>query len=188
LGFDRTPRRRTETASAILAHATRHYVQLRAFRQASEGSSDHEKYLLTRGTLCKKAFDEQVRVFLDEPERNLSAKSTVAVKRDLGTRIAVIEFRAGGSYHKMEPNVLYLSVSPLMNFNSLGVMGLKEFYTLYASKDLATQFFPDELDRVEKPIRDLLQQLRGGHVVGYDFAREAATDGRVILKVIQHVE
>ena len=88
----------------------------------------------------------------------------------------------------MEPNVLYLSVSPLMNFNSLGVMGLKEFYTLYASKDLATQFFPDELDRVEKPIRDLLQQLRGGHVVGYDFAREAATDGRVILKVIQHVE
>jgi len=87
----------------------------------------------------------------------------------------------------MEPNILYLAVLPLISFNALGLLGMQEVFTLYASKEFATHFFVDELGRIEKPIRELLQQRTGGHVVGYDVERETVGDGRIILRVTQHV-
>ena len=82
-------------------------------------------------------------------------------------------------------NELYLVVLPLVHVSS----GLTEqTLTLLPGKDLATEFFPDEVDQYLEMFRDRSNKyLTGGHVTGYEFHKENTPEGRVIVRVVQNV-
>jgi hypothetical protein len=82
-------------------------------------------------------------------------------------------------------NELYLVVLPLVHVSS----GLTEqTLTLLPSKDLATEFHPNEVNQYLEMFRDRANKyLIGGHVVGYEFHQETTDDGRVIVRVVQNV-
>jgi hypothetical protein len=94
----------------------------------------------------------------------------------------------------MPSNDLYLSVMPLIRVPSrhLGIAGVtsgsvQEFLTLVGERNLATEFFPDELALYLDTFKASLKYLTGGHVTGYELILEEAHDGRMIVKVVQHV-
>lgn len=85
----------------------------------------------------------------------------------------------------MADNVLYLAALPLFYVGPMP--RAEEAFTLYPERDFATQFFPDELDRYLPKLSGLILQARGGRVQGYDIFQEDAGNGRVIVRVVQHV-
>ena len=81
-------------------------------------------------------------------------------------------------------NELYLAVLPLIHISS----GLTEqTLTLYPDKNFATEFFPDEVEAYVNTLKHRIKYLVGGHSKGYDVHPENTRDGRVIVRVIQHV-
>ena len=99
---------------------------------------------------------------------------------------AVIESAPEVTIKEMQQNILYLATLPLFHLGP-GIPRAEEVFTLYPDRDFATQFFPDELNRYKDTFKFLVQQLKGGHVIGYDFIEEDAGNGRIILQVIQNV-
>ena len=96
----------------------------------------------------------------------------------------------------MPENVLYLAVLPLIRIpvNILAVRanvvrhsGAEQILTLFPNRDFAAQFFPDEVEFYIQAFLSVEQSLIGGHVLGYEIIKEGADDGRVIVKVVQHV-
>jgi hypothetical protein len=98
-----------------------------------------------------------------------------------------------------QQNILYLAVLPLVHITAIveGIEGQPlplhgeagQTVTLFADRNLATEFFPDEVDvflGFFKKIAD--SQLTGGHVKGYKYEKEKAANGRVVVKVTQYVE
>lgn len=89
---------------------------------------------------------------------------------------------------------LYLAVLPLIHFSggnliNYGVGRTEQVMTVFPRKDLATEFFQDEVEPYVQQFRTSAGLfLVGGHVKGYDFVTEPIRDGRVIVKVIQYVE
>ncbi len=83
-------------------------------------------------------------------------------------------------------NELYLAVLPLMRmFDS--TQPVEEYLTFFPDKNFATNFFPDEVERTILLLKRRLQNLTGGHVIGYDIEQEPTEDGRFIIKVTQNV-
>jgi hypothetical protein len=110
-------------------------------------------------------------------------------------------------------NVLYLAVLPIVRLpnrsplafldrvNKFGKFGSQGFgiepadepveqvCTLFAIRELATEFFEDE---VQTYVSDFLaianKHLRGGHVIGYEHEIERTDDGRFVVRVIQNVK
>ncbi len=94
----------------------------------------------------------------------------------------------------MPSNTLYLAVMPLIRVPSrqLGIGGVtsgsvQEFLTLVGDRDLATEFFADELSWYLDTFKATTSYLTGGHVTGYSIDIEDALDGRKVVKVVQHV-
>ena len=94
----------------------------------------------------------------------------------------------------MPSNTLYLAVLPLIRVPSphLGIAGVtsgsvQEFLTLVGERNLATEFFPDELPLYLDTFKASVRYLTGGHVTGYELVLDAAHDGRMVVKVVQHV-
>jgi len=82
---------------------------------------------------------------------------------------------------------LYLAVLPLVHMG-LNFGLTEQTLTLFPSKDFATEFFPDEVDGYILTFeRRANEHLVGGHVTGYAFTKEETEDGRVIVRVTQHV-
>lgn len=83
------------------------------------------------------------------------------------------------------PNDLYLTVLPLVHVSS----GLtEETLTLFSSREFATEFFPDEVDKFLNLFEARAQKyLVGGHVTGYEFHKVQTPEGRVIVRVTQNV-
>ena len=68
-------------------------------------------------------------------------------------------------------NELYLAVLPLMRmFDS--PQPIEEYLTFYPDKNFATNFFPDEVTGTIQLLKKRLQNLSGGHVVGYEIEQE----------------
>jgi hypothetical protein len=88
----------------------------------------------------------------------------------------------------MTKNTLYLAVLPLVRMGR--EFGLTEqALTLFPDRNLATEFFEDEVDSYIKTFEWRANQyLIGGHVKSYEFRKEVISNKRVIVKVFQNVE
>jgi hypothetical protein len=90
----------------------------------------------------------------------------------------------------IKDNVLYLTVLPLIHFNKFFGLGgaTDQAMTLFPSRDLATEFFPEEVDQYIKEFETRAKNyLTGAHVTGYTCEKVATEDGRFIVQVIQNV-
>ena len=93
----------------------------------------------------------------------------------------------------MPSNNLYLAVLPLVQYNpsTIGHVSwgaVLQTLTLYPDREFATAFYPEEVDQYVTIFRNTaINFLVGGHVLGYDFYKEIMPDGRVIVRVLQHV-
>jgi len=81
-------------------------------------------------------------------------------------------------------NELYLVVLPMIGLESGKA---EQVMTLMGEKNLATEFFPDEVGIYEHMFRKKSESFRGGHVTGYEFSQEQTDSGRVLVKVRQNV-
>jgi hypothetical protein len=91
----------------------------------------------------------------------------------------------------MPTNKLYLSVLPMIHLGnpSFPSFGLTEqMLTVFPDRNLATEFYPDEVDGYIETFRHRAEDyLVGGHVKRYEFIKEPTKDGRVVVLVVQHV-
>jgi hypothetical protein len=88
----------------------------------------------------------------------------------------------------MPTNELYFAVLPIIHIgpNQYGLT--EQVLTLLPGRNLATEFFADEVDSYILVFeRRAEKYLRGEHVTGYKVDKEETKDGRVIVKVIQNV-
>jgi hypothetical protein len=88
-------------------------------------------------------------------------------------------------------NELFLAVLPLIHITNTPYMGYgltEQTLTLFPDKKFATQFFLDEVDNYIRAFESRAQKyLTGGHVTRYVVSQEPTGDGRVIVRVVQHV-
>jgi len=88
-------------------------------------------------------------------------------------------------------NELFLAVLPLIHITATPYTGYgltEQTLTLFPDRRFATQFFLDEVDNYIIAFESRAQKyLTGGHVTGYELHKEETKDGRVIVRVVQHV-
>jgi hypothetical protein len=90
----------------------------------------------------------------------------------------------------MPTNELYLTILPLIHVSNTQILGFgltEEVLTLFPDRNFATEFFPDEVNGYIETFKNRQKYLTGGHVKGWDIHQEPTADGRVIVRVIQHV-
>ena len=90
----------------------------------------------------------------------------------------------------MPTNVLYLAILPIIHVSNTQVLGFgltEQVLTLFSDRKSATEFFPDEVDGYVETFKNRQKHLTGGHVKGWDMFKEPTADGRVIVRVVQHV-
>jgi hypothetical protein len=90
----------------------------------------------------------------------------------------------------MASNELYLAILPLIHITPNQVTGFgltEEVLTLFSDRKFATSFFADEVEGYIDIFKNREKYLTGGHVKGYEYHKEDAADGRVIVRVMQHV-
>jgi hypothetical protein len=92
----------------------------------------------------------------------------------------------------MATNELFLAVLPLVHVSVNPYLGFgltEQTLTLFPDKNFATEFFPDEVDNYILIFQSRADKyLTGGHSKRFEFFKEDASDGRVIVRVVQHVE
>ncbi len=87
----------------------------------------------------------------------------------------------------MATNNLYLTVLPLIHMGRTEFGRTEETITLFPDRNFATEFFPDEVEGYVATFRNRLNYLTGGHVTGWEIHQEPTDDGRVVVRVVQHV-
>ena len=90
----------------------------------------------------------------------------------------------------MPTNDLYLAVLPLIHLTPVGPLGFgltEQTLTLLPGRELATEFHKDQVEGFIATFEKRTKYLTGGHVTGYDIHREPTEDGRVVVRVVQHV-
>lgn len=90
----------------------------------------------------------------------------------------------------MATNELYLTILPLIHISLNQAMGFgltEQTLTLFPDRNFATEFFPDEVDGYIATFEHRQKYLTGGHVTGWEIHKEPTADGRVVVRVIQHV-
>jgi hypothetical protein len=88
-------------------------------------------------------------------------------------------------------NELYLAIAPLIFIGGNGPLGFgltEQAITLYPDKKFATKFSKEEVDKYILTFENRANKyLMGGNVTGYKIVPEPTEDGRVIVRVTQHV-
>jgi hypothetical protein len=87
-------------------------------------------------------------------------------------------------------NDLYLAVLPLIHVSNNQVLGFgltEETLTLFPDKNFATEFFADEVEGYINTFKHRTKYLTGGHVKDWSVFPEPQPNGRVIVRVVQHV-
>jgi len=84
-------------------------------------------------------------------------------------------------------NTLYLAVMPMIHLaaNQYGLT--EQVITLVPNRESATEFFDDEVQDYLNIFDRRTQYLTGGHVSKYSYEQVKTDDGRVVVKVYQHV-
>jgi hypothetical protein len=86
----------------------------------------------------------------------------------------------------MPTNDLYLAVLPLIHLGS-DFGRTEETLTLFPDRNFATEFFPDEVEAYIATFKNRIAHLTGGHSKGYEVHPENTDEGRVVVRVVQHV-
>lgn len=86
----------------------------------------------------------------------------------------------------MQSNDLYLAVLPLIHLGA-EFGKTEETLTLFPDRNFATEFFPDEVAGYLSTFQNRIKYLVGGHSKSYEAVTETTSDGRVIVRVVQHV-
>ena len=81
-------------------------------------------------------------------------------------------------------NELYLMVLPTV---SLSDGKVDQILTLIGDKNLATEFFPDEVSTYISMFKNRTKYFQGGHVLGYELNPEDTESERVVVRVKQIV-
>jgi hypothetical protein len=87
----------------------------------------------------------------------------------------------------MAGNELYLAVLPMVHLGANQFGLTEQVITLLPNVELATEFFPDEVQDYLNIFDKRTVHLIGGHVTGYSFEKVNMPSGRVIVKVYQIV-
>ena len=90
----------------------------------------------------------------------------------------------------MPSNDLYLSILPLIHVSMNQALGFgltEQTLTLFPDRNFATEFFADEVDGYIETFQNRVKYLTGGHVTAWEVHKEPTDDGRVVVRVIQHV-
>jgi hypothetical protein len=87
----------------------------------------------------------------------------------------------------MSTNDLYLAVLPLIHMSEPYFGRTEETLTLFPDRNFATEFFADEVEVYVTTFKNRIQYLIGGHSKNYEVFTENTSDGRVIVRVVQHV-
>jgi hypothetical protein len=85
-------------------------------------------------------------------------------------------------------NVLYFAVFPQIVVSGTSFGRTEEILTLVPDKNFASAFFPNEVDTYIQVFNNRQSYLVGGHVTGYEIAKEPASGGRFYIRATQHVE
>jgi hypothetical protein len=91
----------------------------------------------------------------------------------------------------MPTNELYLSVLPIIHVTTNQALGFgltEQVLTVFPDRNFATGFFPDEVDGYIQTFKNREKYLIGGHSKAWEVHKEPTADGRVIVRVTQHVE
>jgi len=85
-------------------------------------------------------------------------------------------------------NELYLAVLPIVHL-AANFYGLTEqIITVVPDKKWATSFFQDEVDDYKSIFQRRAEKyLSVGHSIAWEFSDEEQPDGRVVVRVTQHV-
>ncbi len=90
---------------------------------------------------------------------------------------------------KIADNVFNLAVLPLIHMGRTNFGATEESLTLFPSREFATEFFPDEVRGYVAAFQSSAKKfLTGLHVAGYDVQILPTKNGRVVVRVIQHIE
>lgn len=84
-------------------------------------------------------------------------------------------------------NRLYFAVLPVIHMGETNFGSTEQILTLLADQNLATEFFPDEVDSYIATFMNRTKYLTGGYVKGYDVSKKETDGGRVIVTVKQNV-
>jgi hypothetical protein len=89
----------------------------------------------------------------------------------------------------MADKVFYLAILPLIHMGRTNFGATEEILTLFPNRESATEFYPDEVrGYVAAFERSAKRFLRGLHVAGYDVQILPTENGRVVVRVVQHVQ
>ena len=89
----------------------------------------------------------------------------------------------------MADKVFYLAILPLIHMGRTNFGKTEEALTLFPSREFATEFFPDEVRGYVAAVESSAKKfMRGFHVAGYDVQILPTEDGRVVVRVVQHVQ
>ena len=84
-------------------------------------------------------------------------------------------------------NQLYLTVLPQISLSEGSIGRTEQILTLLPDRNLATEFFRDQVDEYVKVFKKGQGSLIGGHVQDYLCETEETEDGRIVVKVTQRV-
>jgi hypothetical protein len=85
-------------------------------------------------------------------------------------------------------NTLYMTVLPMIQVDGQSVGLTSQVLTLTPDLNFATRFFPDEIENYILFFQNRIRYLIGGHVTDYTLTKQRQSDGRIIVRVDQHVE
>ena len=85
-------------------------------------------------------------------------------------------------------NDLYIVLLPLIHLGLPSPGVTEQFMTMLPDRNLASSFFPDEVETYLLMLKNRAKHLVGGHVTGYTFEIEPAENERVVIRVIQSVQ
>jgi len=85
-------------------------------------------------------------------------------------------------------NELYFVVLPIIHVGGDRHGLTEEILTLMPDDNFATRFFPNEVSSYIAIFQNRLKYLTGSHVKSYEIYQDVQDDGRLVVRVIQHVE
>jgi hypothetical protein len=90
---------------------------------------------------------------------------------------------------EMTDKVFYLAIVPIIHMGRTNFGETEEALTLFPSREFATEFFPHEVRGYVAAFESSAKKfLTGLHVAGYDVQILPTQNGRVVVRVVQHVQ
>jgi hypothetical protein len=81
-----------------------------------------------------------------------------------------------------------MTVLPMIQVDGQSIGLTSQVLTLTPDLNFATRFFSDEVENYILMFEHRIRYLTGGHVKDFTLTKQRQSDGRIIVRVDQHVE